>query len=61
MDGKKLKELREAAGMTQEDLAKKIEVDQSMVSMLEKGRRRASADLLFDIADALGVKADDLR
>lgn len=61
MDYKKMRELREAAGMTQEEFAKKIEVDQSMISLIEKGRRRVSAELLFNIADALGVKADDLR
>ncbi len=38
--GKKIKERREALGMSQHDLASKIGIDQGKVSLLEKGARK---------------------
>lgn len=58
MNYKKIRELREAAGMTQEELAEKIEVGQGWVSKIESGRRPVSSALLFCIARVFGVSSD---
>lgn len=52
----RLKAEREAAGLTQEDLAKKSGVGQSMIGNLESGLRKGSAKLP-NIAAALGLHA----
>lgn len=61
MNGKKVRERREAIGMTQEEFAEKAGISQSMVSLIETGRRDVLSATLFCIANALGVKADDLQ
>ena len=45
---------REASGMTQADLAKKLGEYQSFVARLESGQRRVDVDELMEIADVLG-------
>ena len=52
----RLKAEREAAGLTQEDLAKKSNTGQSMIGNLESGLRKGSAKLP-NIAAALGLHA----
>jgi transcriptional regulator with XRE-family HTH domain len=54
----KLRHYREAAGLTQSELAKKVGVRQATISDLETGKsRRLELDLLEKLAKALGVKA----
>lgn len=50
-----LRALREAAGITQEELAAKIEIDQSQISRLERqGGAEARVSLLKKYVEALG-------
>lgn len=47
-------EQREAAGMTQAELAAKIEEYQSFVARLESGQRRVDVIELLEFADVIG-------
>ena len=58
--GKKLKELRKGAGMTQEELAKKLGVTKSVVSYYELHERTPSPDVLVSLAEIFHVTADYL-
>jgi transcriptional regulator with XRE-family HTH domain len=51
-----LRERREAAGMTQEDLAERADVSARFVSFLETGRRQPSLSALSAISAGLGVR-----
>ena len=56
--GKALRELRIKAGLTQEELAARLDYNSSgYISRLELGEKKPSVDLLFAIAKALQVKA----
>ena len=55
-----LKRLREAAFMTQRQLAKKIYVSQAIVSAWETGTKIPQLDRLSDIAAVLGCKPSKL-
>ncbi len=46
---------RALANMPQRELAKRISMDASLVSMFENGKRRPSLKTLENIADALGL------
>lgn len=52
----KLIELRQRAGMKQQDLADLAGVDRSMVSYIESGRRNPTYPMVLRIAKALGVE-----
>jgi transcriptional regulator with XRE-family HTH domain len=56
----KLKRLREARGMTQEILAKKIHVSRGYLSRLEMGRHDPPLSLLRRLAKELRVKVAQL-
>lgn len=56
----RLRELRQEKGLTLEDLASKANIDTSTLSRLESGKRRLALDHLPSLADALGVRVDDL-
>jgi transcriptional regulator with XRE-family HTH domain len=53
--GARIKELRKQAGLTQEALAEKVELDSRHVSRLEMGRHFPSLDSLERIALVLNV------
>jgi len=55
--GTRVRHAREGAGLTQAELAKKIGVDQPMVSRFEKGRDIGSI-LLTKIAEVTGQELD---
>lgn len=57
--GKKIKEFRKKANMTQEMLGEKIGVKNNTVSAYERGTISADSDALFLIASALSVNVDD--
>ena len=60
MLAKQIKNLRINAGMSQFQLAKKLNVGPSAVGMYEQGRRTPSVDILILIAKTFSVSLDYL-
>lgn len=58
--GKKLKKLRMEAGLTQADLAKRLNVTKAVVSYYELHERTPSPDVLIKISNIFHVSADFL-
>lgn len=58
--GMRIRELRKSAGLTQEKLGEKAEVNYKFIGELERGQVNVSLDSLVRIAEALGVKLGDL-
>ena len=56
----RLKEAREAAGLTQVALGESVGVEQHTISQWESGHRTPRADKLPLLARVLGCKIDDL-
>lgn len=52
--GERVADLREAAGLTQTELANKLETTQSAIARLEAGKQNISTDTLKKISKALG-------
>lgn len=50
-----LKKARQAAGLTQEDLAKKLEISRSLYALIEIGLRRPTYGQAIDIAGLVGL------
>lgn len=62
---RRLRELRERAGLSQEGLSDRTavaghRVNRSSIAHIENGRRSPLASTLKALADGLGVKVDDL-
>lgn len=55
-----IKSLRIAAGLTQAELAKKIETTQERICMWERGKIKPSVDMLKKLSAAFGVKIEYL-
>lgn len=60
MNGQKLKERREAAGLNQTELANQCFITQTMVAKMEAGLKVPSVAVLKKIAEVLGTTIDDL-
>jgi transcriptional regulator with XRE-family HTH domain len=58
--GELLKKLREERGLSQSQLALEAELDQSFLSLIERGDRQPSLASLFAICDALNIEPDDV-
>ena len=56
--GDKLKTLRANAGMSQTELAKRLNISKSVVSYYEKAERSPSPDVLIKLADIFHVSTD---
>ena len=56
----RLRQLREAAGLTMRELARKIGEDHSNVRYWESSGKIPRSDVLLPIANALGVTVDEL-
>lgn len=56
----RLKELRKDSKLTQEQLAKYLDVDQSMITKLENGTRTLSVSLIDKICSLFGCSDDYL-
>ena len=56
--GRKIKEARYAAGLTQVQLCEIADVSQGYLSQIESGARRPSLDALKKLSDALAVSDD---
>jgi transcriptional regulator with XRE-family HTH domain len=58
--GRNLRELRDSQGMTQVELAEKLNIKQALVSAYELGTVRMHGALIAAFAAALGASADDI-
>lgn len=58
--GRNVRRAREAAGLTQEELAAKSGFTQQYLSGLETGKRNPTIVSLYELAQALGVSHVDL-
>lgn len=56
-----ISEMRKAAGMSQLDLAKKIDCARSYISAIENGKQHISINVLTNIASALGAKVEVVK
>ena len=52
--------LRKASGMSQSQLAEKLNIGPSAVGMYEQGRRTPAVDILVEMANLFGVSLDYL-
>lgn len=53
MLGQELRTAREAAKLTQEELAHRAQVDRTYISMLENDRKSPTIDMLFRLCHAM--------
>ncbi len=60
MIGNNLKNLRLLRGLTQEDLASKVQVSQAMIAQMERGSKSISIPLGKEIARVLNCSLEDL-
>jgi transcriptional regulator with XRE-family HTH domain len=60
MLGEELRKARQAAGLTQEALAFRANVDRSYISQLERDLKSPTLEMLFRLCDALGISAAEL-
>ena len=59
--GKNIKTLREEMGFNQANIAHFLNVDQSLISKIEKGERTLSSDMLEKLACLFGVNTTDIE
>jgi transcriptional regulator with XRE-family HTH domain len=58
--GRRLREERLTAGLSQEKLAEKVGVTFQQIQKYERGENRISAARLYDVAQAMGVSIESL-
>ncbi len=58
--GARIRQARRGCGLTQEELARALGVEQSYISSLERGKKAGSHETLARIAQALSVSLDEL-
>lgn len=56
----KLKEFRESKKLTQSDIAEKLDISRTSISMWETGESLPRADKLLQLAEILGCTVDEL-
>lgn len=59
--GARVKAARDAAGLSQEELARRVGIEQPSLSQIETGSVMPGQETLHSIADELGVSLDYLR
>mgnify|MGYP003627709595 CR=1 FL=1 len=57
---KKIISERQAAGLTQADLAEKLRCHQSLIARIESGERRIDVVELIVLSRAIGCRADEI-
>ena len=60
MIGDEIRKAREAAGLTQEQLAFEAQLHRTYISILERNLKSPTLDVLFRIANAVGIPASSL-
>lgn len=58
--GRVIARLREAAGISQEELAERAGVHRTYISQLERGIKSPTLNILVEVSGALGVRASEL-
>ena len=58
--GQKIRKIRKAHGLSQEELAEKVNISTTHMSHIETGNTKLSLTVFVDIAAALEVRTDDL-
>lgn len=58
--GQQIRKFRKAQGLSQEELAEKVNISTTHMSHIETGSTKLSLPVFVDIASALGVRADEL-
>lgn len=58
--GPVLRMFRHATALTQEELGERLGVASPYISMLESGKKYPNLEMLFKVADALGVSASSI-
>ena len=58
--GKKLREARKSANLTQESLAERVNLTRTSITNIEKGRQHISLHMLYRLATAVGVEPTSL-
>ena len=58
--GTSIRSIRRLKGITQEELAKEINITQSMLCQIERGTKAPSLPLSVEIASALGCTLNDI-
>ncbi len=59
-NGDRIREIREARGMTQDQLAERAKISKGFLSDVENNKRNISSEYLLRIANALGASIDYL-
>lgn len=58
--GQQIRKIRKAHGLSQEELAEKIDISTTHMSHIETGNTKLSLQVFVDIAAALDVRTDEL-
>ncbi len=58
--GQRIRRFRKSFGLSQEELAEKVNISTTHMSHIETGNTKLSLPVLVDIAAALGIRTDDL-
>ena len=58
--GRILRQVRQDKGLTQERLGELAELHRTYISLLERGLRTPTLDVVFRLAESLGVSASDM-
>lgn len=58
--GQKIRKIRKAHGLSQEELAEKVGISTTHMSHIETGNTKLSLPVFIDVANALEVRTDDL-
>jgi transcriptional regulator with XRE-family HTH domain len=58
--GELLRELREKRGLTQDELGTDANLDRTYISLLERGLRQPTLEVIFTLAKALNVSPSSM-